>query len=92
MKNLFGFRNDIAHGKTVEVVTREEVPFHKYKEEDFLVFAQTRWEKYCNKQNAERAREDVEKIIHAIHTASGIQDEYPFVHGAQIRSSHLVEE
>lgn len=92
MKDLFGFRNDIAHGKTVEVVTREEVPFHKYKEEALPVFAPTRWEKYCNQRNAESAREDVEKIVHAIHTASGIQDEYPFVHGMQISSTHLVEE
>ena len=92
MKDLFGFRNDIAHGKTTQIVTREEVPFHKYKEESVPVFAATKWEKYCTQRNAERAREDVEAIVHAIHSASGIQDEHPFVQGLQIGSTSLVEE
>ena len=92
MKDLFGFRNDIAHGKSINISTREEVPFEKYKEESVHVFAPTRWEKYCNQKNAEKAREDVEQMVHAIHSASGIKDEYPFVQGMQIGTASLVEE
>ncbi|MDH3997767.1 MAG: hypothetical protein OET90_02905 [Desulfuromonadales bacterium] len=91
IKDLFGFRNDIAHGKTVEINKTEKVPLHKHTEEEGPLFTPTRWEKYCCEQNAVRAREDVEKIVHLIHEASGIQDEHPFDHGMQVWTSSLVE-
>ena len=60
MKELFGFRNDIAHGKSIEIAEEQAVPLGK--EDDCMRgFAQTKWEKFCTRQNAERAREDVER-------------------------------
>lgn len=64
MKHLFSFRNVIAHGKSELVKLNGLVPLHKYSESRFGDFARTDWEKYCTRENAKKAREDVEKIIH----------------------------
>lgn len=89
MKDLFGFRNDIAHGKSIKIKTSEILPLEKYP--DDIVFIQTRWEKYCTKKNAERAREDVEHIVKTIHKASGIRNEYPFVCGFQVGGATVID-
>jgi hypothetical protein len=92
MKDLFGFRNDIAHGKTVRLTSKEIVPLDKHQEEGFPEFIPTKWENFCNQKNAERAREDVEAIIRAIHETAKIEDETPFAKGMQFRSSSLLDE
>ena len=66
MKELFGFRNDIAHGKSITLTTSEAVPLKKHTDTIYPQFIRTKWEKYCNQKNAERARDDVEKIVYAI--------------------------
>jgi hypothetical protein len=53
-------------------------------------FVQTAWEKFCTQENAERAREDVEKIVHALHGASGLE-EHPFIGGWQESEATLEE-
>lgn len=92
IKVLFGFRNDIAHGKSVKLTSKEIVPLNKHQEEGFPEDLLTKWEKYCNQRNAERAREDVERIILTIHETAKIEKEAPFAKGMQFRRSSLLDE
>ena len=90
MKQLFGFRNDIAHGKSVTIKISEIIPADKQDDEYMWGFAKTRWEKFWTKTNAQRAREDVEQIVHILHEAGSFQDDYPFIQGVQIGSATLI--
>lgn len=92
MKHLFGFRNDIAHGKSEIIKTDALVPFHKFSDDHFDKFSRTDWEKYCSKENAKKAREDVEKIIHALYAAGGFENDYPFISGFQLGSATVIDE
>jgi hypothetical protein len=92
IKDLFGFRNDIAHGKSVKLTSKEIVPLDKHRDEGFPENIPTKWEKYCNQRNAERASEDVEGIIRTIHKAAKIINEAPFAKGGQFRRSSLLDE
>lgn len=88
IKHLFDFRNDIAHGKSVTLEEERIVPFYDFTDEQMHQRIQTKWEKYCTKQNSKKAREDVEKIVEAIHKAAKFEDNpYPFVGGMQIDSA-----
>ena len=90
MKELFGFRNDIAHGKSIKIAEEQIVPLGK--EDDCIRrFAQTKWEKFCTRQNAERARKDVEQIVTALHAKAEIKDEFPFIGGWQEALASVLE-
>lgn len=90
VKDLFVFRNKIAHGRSGKL--SETVSLNQYQDEVLPQFVLTDWEKYCNLEKAERAREHVEAIVHKIHKAANIPDElYPFVLGAQFRESRFVD-
>lgn len=91
MRDLFRFRNDIAHGKSEVVRTNSKVPIHRHTDTDFG-FVQTKWEKYCTRANAEKAREDVEKIIKTIYETGQFENDYPFIHGLQAGSATVVGE
>lgn len=79
IKSLFRFRNALAHGKSsilkledmVDVDTDTINYYNNTKEE---------WEEYCTEQNAERAREDMKKIITELNIAAG-EGDYPFSGG-----------
>ncbi len=91
MKELFGFRNDIAHGKSIKVVEQRVVPIRK--EDDCMRgFATTKWEKFCTRQNAERARDDVEEMVKTIHAKAGSKGEFPFIGGSQDALATLLDE
>ncbi len=91
MKRLFGFRNDIAHGKSVKIKSEEVILLINHTDEDIHNFVLTSWEKFCTERNALKAREDVENIIQAIHAASGIKSEYPFMFGMNFGSATVIE-
>lgn len=91
MINLFGFRNDIAHGKSVTIKSEEIIPLINHNEDDIHNFLRTNWEKFCTEKNAVRAREDVNNIIETIHEASGIKGEYPFLFGMNFGSATVIE-
>ena len=94
MKELFGFRNAIAHGKsttfkppTKVVSAEEEEPVEEW-------IAQTEWEAFCTEKNAVKARKDVEKIVTITYEAAktkGCDTGYPFVKGMQSWSKRLLE-
>jgi len=90
MKELFGFRNDVAHGKSIKVGKVRVVPITKH-ESSMQEFEKTAWEAFCTRQNAERARKDVEDMVVILHNKANITDEYPFVGGWQETMATLVE-
>ena len=55
-------------------------------------FAKTRWERFCTRQNAERARKDVEEMVKALHAKAEIKDEFPFIGGSPRTLASLLEE
>jgi hypothetical protein len=90
MKQLFGFRNEIAHGKSIKVAEEQIVPLGK--EDDCMrQFAKTKWKKFCTRHNAEGARKDVEQMVRALHAKAEIKDEFPFVGGFQETEASLLE-
>jgi hypothetical protein len=91
MKELFGFRNDVAHGKSIKVAKTRVVSISKH-DSDMREFEKTAWEAFCTRQNAERARIDVEKMVVILHDKANIADEYPFVSGSQETMATLVED
>lgn len=91
LKELFGFRNDVAHGRSIKVPESAVVPISKH-DEHMRELAKTRWEKFCTKQNAERAKEDVESMVKVLHEKAEIKDEFPFIAGWQEMMATLVEE
>jgi hypothetical protein len=92
LHDLFGFRNDIAHGKTQKLSVTKIEPLDEHNERPWGFRAETRWEKYCTRANAERAREDVRSIVHSIHAATNFPGETPFTFGFEIGGSTLLPE
>jgi hypothetical protein len=87
MKNLFGFRNDIAHGKSQIIKIEETVPHREFSDVLLGERVQTEWEKYCTQANARKAREDVEAIINELHRIGKFKPDYPFFTGNQSHSA-----
>ncbi|MCB2184584.1 MAG: hypothetical protein KQH63_21380 [Desulfobulbaceae bacterium] len=92
MQQLFGFRNDIAHGKSIVVKTCDSIPLHKHCDEQFGQLVRTKWEKYCTQNNAVRAREDVEEIVNLLYEAGSFENDFPFTSGMQLRSATVIDE
>jgi hypothetical protein len=91
MKDLFNFRNDIAHGKPETLATEKVEQIDDDFDEKLGRPDQTRWERFCTRENAERAREDVGQMLETLHLAAKIEDPGPFFRG--FRSHHAkVEE
>ena len=71
VRELMKFRNEIAHGKTVQL--KEEsiyVTDPRSRIDDRL---QTQWQRYCKLDILKNVREDIEKIILEIHKESGMR-------------------
>lgn len=91
VSSLFKFRNDVAHGKSVQLKSEDQIRVIDDKFDDYMHDPlETRWQKYCTLKNAERAREDVEKIIKLLHEVSGITDDMLFNVGMWFGSSTLL--
>ncbi len=87
MKHLFGFRNDIAHGKSQIIRLSKIVPQRKFSDIRLGELVRTEWEIYCTKINAQKAREDVEAIINELHKNGKFKPDYPFFTGIQSHSA-----
>jgi hypothetical protein len=93
LKDLFGFRNDIAHGKP-EILTEETLKDLDQLTDAKIEFIQTEWEQFCTEENAVRAKEDLEKIANVLYEASGIAKKQkgpigPFAFGFQRQETSL---
>lgn len=73
LRDLFAFRDALAHGRT-EVVT-EELEVDSAARVNY--WPTTKWEKYCTPENVVKVREDISLIIAAMHKKAGL-GRYPF--------------
>ena len=90
VKQLFKFRNAIAHGKSEFLKSEDLISVTSVQiNEPIGKVLEPEWEKYCNLKNAVLAREDVEKIIRILHTSSG-SDEKLFFQGMSGTLGQLV--
>jgi hypothetical protein len=97
MKDLFSFRNDIAHGKPEQLIEMKEEPIDEHLDRKLGESAPTRWQAFCTRENAERAREDVNEIAEALHLAAKGKrlkssdgqffGSYPFAFGMQFHKA-----
>ncbi|VAX19421.1 hypothetical protein MNBD_NITROSPINAE03-655 [hydrothermal vent metagenome] len=69
VKELFKFRNFMAHGKTE---LKEVVEDINWKDEHKITPPKTEWEEYCTLKNAKRAKEDIDKIIIELNSSAGL--------------------
>ncbi len=90
IKNLFNFRNSIAHGKS-EFLTETKIKINEfdiYREE----LPKTKWEKYCTLENAERAKTDVKKMITKLHKKAGYDEDTLFHSGISTMSGTMLND
>ncbi|QRN86048.1 hypothetical protein JR334_02095 [Clostridia bacterium] len=80
LKNLFGFRDNLAHGRTEKLQVNKNV---NIKDDILSHTPKTKWEKYCNEENAVRARADVERVIVELNQAAGGEKD-PFTMGMTV--------
>lgn len=87
-KLLFNFRNTIAHGKPETLIMETVEPLDEKLDSKLGKFERTTWEKFCTEGNAERAQEDIEAILRALHAAANPEDSLgPFFGGFQTHSA-----
>jgi hypothetical protein len=94
VKELYGFRNDIAHGKPTPLRSETVEDLDESLDAKLGTFIRADWERFCTEDNAVRAKEDVEKIITAFYDGASMQDKSdgpydPFVDGFQIHGADL---
>lgn len=80
IKLLFDFRNLVAHGRSTKETATFIVPTSIA---DTLCLIATKWEAFGTKENAIRAREDVESIIRILCATEDLSIETPFSLGFQ---------
>lgn len=85
---LMKFRNALAHGRTEKLSPKPTI-----QDADTVARSinddrpRTDWELLCSPEYAERAREDLHAVVVALHSASGIKDEHPFMLGFTMRTA-----
>jgi len=92
VKELFAFRNDLAHGKPESIKTESEEDLNEFLDGKLGDIARTVWERFGTEENAVRAKEDVEKIAKLLYEKAEVKHEGPrgpFSFGFQIHSAHL---
>jgi len=93
IKELYKFRNDIAHGKTIILKTNEEIQIIDSKIDAYISEPlEAEWQKYCTLDNAKKARKDTEAIMEIFHKESGVFDEDLFFPKPWISRGELINE
>ena len=88
--DLFGFRNLLAHGRSEVLEESPEIPLDRYNLND-AEFIKTEWEEYCTKENAERAKEDIDQIITIFQEAAGLDVSRVFDLGPRSSDLEIIE-
>ena len=93
IKQLFKFRNEVAHGKSVKIKSDKQIQYFE-KDLDAIMKkpVSTSWERYSTEKNALKSREDIEAIIRELHDKAGIKDDPVFFHGMALGSASLIHE
>ncbi|MFZ3262459.1 MAG: hypothetical protein WA172_00525 [Terriglobales bacterium] len=91
VKDLFDFRNTLAHGKPENVESEGYEPLKDVLEGNFTL-VKTVWESFVTESNAIRAQEDVEKIATILYETANLKHDGPrgpFSFGFQLRSASI---
>jgi hypothetical protein len=72
VKELFDFRNEIAHGKPENLTSETLEEVDDDLDTKLGEHIQADWERFGTEQNAVKAQEDVEKIASILYNASGV--------------------
>lgn len=70
LRDLFKFRNYLAHGKSVIIQEKKNVSIDTDIRNEFEKL-KTRWEEYCTEANAKLAMEVIESLINELDKSSG---------------------
>lgn len=90
LSKLFKFRNTLAHGRSETITARPQRIDADKVDDHFGQRLLTEWEELVKDSKfAERAREDVEVVVRAIHDARPEPKEYPFMVGFGFHSATL---
>lgn len=92
LKDLFRYRNDIAHGKSIKNHSKVDIIAMDDLNALAVEFLPTRWEEFVSAENARRAREDVEGMVTELVEKWGKDGEFPFIGGHQLTSSTLLDQ
>lgn len=82
LTQLVKFRNSIAHGRSTILKVNKGV---SSKDEPWDHEPKTDWEEFCTEKNADRSREDIEKIIVELNETAKL-GAYPFISGMTVSS------
>jgi hypothetical protein len=94
VKDLYGFRNDIAHGKPENLSSETSENLDEFLDAKLGTFIQTDWERFCTVENAIRAKKDVEQIAKSLYDGADMKSKSegpygPFSPGFQIHGAKL---
>lgn len=90
-KELFKFRNSIAHGKRESTTQHQEIVGTDYDfDSDLGKLLEPEWWLNCNEKNTVRIRTDVEKIIRQLHELAEIEEPV-FSMGMQFGSVEVID-
>jgi hypothetical protein len=92
VKDLFDFRNALAHGKSENVASEGYEDLKEILESGKQDLVLTKWENFVTESNAIRAQEDVEKIATILYEKANLKHDGPrgpFSFGFQLRSASI---
>jgi hypothetical protein len=92
VKDLFNFRNTLAHGKPENIASEGYADLKAILESGKQDLVRTKWENFGTEENAVRAQEDVEKIATILYEKAKIEHEGPrgpFSFGFQMRHASV---
>ena len=93
VKELFDFRNEIAHGKSKKISSPDKlITLDNFSDTRFGEFIRTKWEEDCTRENAEKARTEVNKIVLKIYEKGDFENDYPFTFGLQSGTAKVIKE
>jgi hypothetical protein len=90
VKDLFSFRNALAHGKPENLTDEMDQDLNEYLSK--MDFVQSKWEKFATEESAVRAQEDVSTIAENLYRAAKLKHDGfrgAFAFGSQMRRASL---
>jgi hypothetical protein len=92
VKELFIFRNDLAHGKPETLKTESVEDLNEFLDGRLGNEAQTEWEQFGTEASAVRAKEDIEQIATILYKKANVPHDGirgPFAFGGHIHTAKL---
>ena len=92
VKEVFDFRNTIAHGKPQNLEDEETANLEDFLSDVSVVFVQAEWERFAKEETALRAQEDIREIANILYEKAEVKHDGPlgpFSFGFQIREARF---